>query len=76
MPEVAAFIGARTPDTTGFSKSGPNPGIRSSVIIGEDAFGTPGLGEQTGFADSSCRLAFGYTMTRHGIGTGLNERGQ
>ena len=29
-----------------------------------------------GFADPSYGLAFGYTMTRHGGGTALNERGQ
>jgi CubicO group peptidase (beta-lactamase class C family) len=46
------------------------------MIIGEDAFGTPGLGGQMGFADPSHRLAFGFTTNRHGFGTGLNERGQ
>jgi CubicO group peptidase (beta-lactamase class C family) len=73
-----AVIGARTSYTMGFSKSWPNRdlGVGKSVIIGEDAFGTPGLGGQMGFADPAYRLAFGYTMNRHGIGTGLNERGQ
>jgi CubicO group peptidase (beta-lactamase class C family) len=74
---VDVVIGARTCYTLGFSKSWPNPTVPgSSVIIGEDAFGTPGLGGQMGFADPSYRLAFGYTMTKHGMGTGLNERGQ
>jgi CubicO group peptidase (beta-lactamase class C family) len=73
-----AVAGSRTSYTMGFSKSWPNLdlGTGNSVIIGEDAFGTPGLGGQMGFADPSCRLAFGYTMNKHGIGTGLNERGQ
>ena len=73
-----AVTGPRTSYTMGFSKSWPNRGLGTgnSVIIGEDAFGTPGLGGQMGFADPSFRLAFGYTMNKHGIGTALNERGQ
>lgn len=74
---VDAVIGLRTAYTLGFSKSWPNQHLQdASVIIGEDAFGTPGLGGQLGFADPSCRLAFGYTTIKHGIGTALNERGQ
>jgi CubicO group peptidase (beta-lactamase class C family) len=72
---VDAVIGAPTTFTLGFSKSW-RPRAGFGVLIGEDAFGTPGLGGQMGFADPSYRLAFGYTMTRHGIGTALNERGQ
>jgi CubicO group peptidase (beta-lactamase class C family) len=62
----------------GFSKSWHNPELEAgpSVIIGEDAFGAPGMGGQMGFADPSCRLAFGYTANQHGFGTGLNVRGQ
>jgi CubicO group peptidase (beta-lactamase class C family) len=72
-----AVLGIATSYTLGFSKSWPNFGREGDgVIIGEDAFGTPGLGGQIGFADPSYRLAFAYTMTKHGIGTGLNERGQ
>lgn len=74
--DVDACLGLRTCFTLGFSKSWPNPGPGNGVFIGEDAFGTPGLGGQLGFADPSCRLAFAYTMNRHGVGTGLNERGQ
>jgi CubicO group peptidase (beta-lactamase class C family) len=74
---VDAIAGCRTSYTMGFSKSWFNPEmVGSSVVIGEDAFGTPGMGGQMGFADPSCRLAFGYTMNRHGPGGALNERGQ
>jgi CubicO group peptidase (beta-lactamase class C family) len=76
VTDVDACIGLRTAYTLGFSKSWPNPGAGNGVYIGEDAFGTPGLGGQIGFADPSYRLAFAYTMNRHGIGTGLNDRGQ
>jgi CubicO group peptidase (beta-lactamase class C family) len=76
--DVDAVLGVRTSYTMGFSKSWNNPAIESgsSVIIGEDAFGAPGMGGQMGFADPSLRLAFGYTANRHGFGTGLNARGQ
>lgn len=57
-----------------FASDDPNDG--SSVVIGEGAFGHPGFGGQIGFADPDNQLAFAYTMTKHGIGTGLNERGQ
>jgi CubicO group peptidase (beta-lactamase class C family) len=76
-PDVDAVGGIRTSYTLGFSKSWWNPHLPdSSVVIGEDAFGTPGLGGQMGFADPAHRLAFGYTCTRHGAGTALNARGQ
>jgi CubicO group peptidase (beta-lactamase class C family) len=71
-----AVIGVPTSFTLGFSKSWPSLQQGSGVFIGEDAFGTPGLGGQIGFADPSHRLAFAYVMNRHGAGTGLNERGQ
>jgi CubicO group peptidase (beta-lactamase class C family) len=74
--DVDACLGLRTCFTLGFSKSWPNQGPGNGVLIGEEAFGTPGLGGQIGFADPSYRLAFAYTMNRHGAGTGLNERGQ
>lgn len=73
-----AVFGGISTYTMGFSNCwwGDEPGDGSSVIVGEDAFGTPGFGGQIGFADQSFRLAFGYTMNRHGAGTGINERGQ
>jgi CubicO group peptidase (beta-lactamase class C family) len=76
--DMDAVVGARTTYTMGFSKSWSNYELETgpNVIIGEDAFGTPGMGGQMGFADPSCRMAFGYTTNRHGFGTGLNDRGQ
>jgi CubicO group peptidase (beta-lactamase class C family) len=71
-----AVIGDPTAFTLGYSKSWPSTRPGSGVILGEDAFGTPGLGGQIGFADPSYRLAFAYVMNRHGAGTGLNQRGQ
>jgi CubicO group peptidase (beta-lactamase class C family) len=51
-------------------------GTGASVIWGEDAFGHAGLGGSVGFADPSVRLSFGYVMNEHGLGTGINPRGQ
>lgn len=73
---VDAVIGTPTAYTLGFSKTWPTAQEGSGVIIGEDAFGTPGLGGQLGFADPAYRVAFAYVMNRHGVGTGLNPRGQ
>jgi CubicO group peptidase (beta-lactamase class C family) len=76
VTDVDPCLGIRTAFTLGFSKSWPNRGAGNGLYIGEDAFGTPGLGGQVGFADPSYKLAFGYTMNRHGVGTGLNPRGE
>jgi CubicO group peptidase (beta-lactamase class C family) len=76
VTDLDAVIGGPTSYTLGFSKSWPNPLEGSGVIIGEEAFGTPGAGGQIGFADPSYGLAFAYVMNRHGAGTGLNRRGQ
>lgn len=64
--------------TLGFSKSwgARRLGSGEHVIIGENAFGTPGMGGSIGFADTDARMSFGYVMNRHGSGVGLNERGQ
>lgn len=64
--------------TLGFSKSWGSRrlGTGQHVILGKEAFGTPGLGGSIGFADSDARMSFGYVMNRHGSGVGLNERGQ
>jgi len=74
--EVDAVLGGPTAYSLGFAKSWPSSREGSGMIIGEDAFGTPGAGGQMGFADPSYRLAFAYVMNRHGAGTGLNRRGQ
>lgn len=74
--EMDVVLGGPTAYTLGFAKSWPSPRRGSGMIIGEDAFGTPGAGGQLGFADPSYRVAFAYVMNRHGAGTGLNERGQ
>jgi CubicO group peptidase (beta-lactamase class C family) len=72
-----AVSGARTSYTMGFAKSWANQatGDGNSVIIGEDAFGMPGLGGQIGFADPAYGMAFAYTLNRHGLGS-LDARGQ
>ena len=64
--------------TLGYSKSwgARSLGAGSHVIIGEDAFGTPGMGGSIGFADAGARMSFGYVMNKHGGGVGLNDRGQ
>jgi len=51
-------------------------GGNNSVILSEEAFGHSGIGGSIGFADPNARLSFGYAMSRHGSGAGLNERGQ
>jgi CubicO group peptidase (beta-lactamase class C family) len=62
----------------GFLKSWDNRALGEgmSTIIGECAFGHAGLGGSIGFADPVARMSFGYTMNRHGHGTGINARGQ
>lgn len=64
--------------TLGFSKSwgARRLGSGQHVILGANAFGTPGMGGSIGFADGDARMSFGYVMNRHGSGVGLNERGQ
>lgn len=64
--------------TLGFSKSwgSRSLGQGEHVILGEQAFGTPGMGGSIGFADGQAGLSFGYVMNRHGTGVGLNDRGQ
>jgi CubicO group peptidase (beta-lactamase class C family) len=64
----------------GFVKSIDNrrhpAGGSNSVILSEEAFGHSGIGGSIGFADPRAHLSFGYAMTRHGSGAGLDERGQ
>jgi len=62
----------------GFMKSWDNRALGEgmSTIFGEHAFGHAGLGGSVGFADPAARMSFGYAMSRHGHGTGINARGQ
>jgi CubicO group peptidase (beta-lactamase class C family) len=46
------------------------------MILGEQAFGTPGMGGSIGFADGQARMSFGYTMNQLGPGVAMNQRGQ
>ena len=64
--------------TLGLSKTWGDRRLGSGqyVILGKDAFGTPGMGGSIGFADTDARMSFGYVMNQHGSGVGLNERGQ
>jgi CubicO group peptidase (beta-lactamase class C family) len=51
-------------------------GALESIIMGKHAFGHAGAGGSVGFADTQCRLGFGYNMNHMGAGILLNERGQ
>jgi len=64
--------------TLGFSKCWGHRdlGPGEHVILGEQAFGAPGLGGSLGFADGEAGLSFGYVMNNHGGGVSLNGRGQ
>ncbi len=53
-----------------------NPANQDSIILSEEAFGHSGVGGSVGFADPKARMSFGYVMSGHGPGIGLNERGQ
>ena len=85
MGAVAAATGydavlcAPTRFALGFVKTIDNRGtgnFNASVILAETAFGHTGFGGSIGFADPAASLSFGYAMTKHGGGLGLNERGQ
>jgi len=64
--------------TLGFSKTWGDRrlGPGEHVILGEQAFGTPGFGGSLGFADGEAGMSFGYVMNRLGGGVGLNDRCQ
>jgi CubicO group peptidase (beta-lactamase class C family) len=64
----------------GFMKSMDNRRLENaeacSVILSDAAFGHVGAGGSIGFADPECRMSFGYSMNRMGLGILLNDRGQ
>jgi CubicO group peptidase (beta-lactamase class C family) len=64
----------------GYMKSMDNRALggvdTASCLLSEAAFGHVGAGGSIGFADPECRMSFGYTMNRMGLGLLLNDRGQ
>lgn len=76
--DIDIMLRLPTTFTLGFSKcwGARTLGSGDHVIIGERAFGTPGMGGSIGFADPEARMSFGYVMNQHGSGVGLNDRGQ
>ena len=64
--------------TLGYSKSwgARSDGGGNHVIMGENAFGAPGMGGSIGFADGDARMSFGYVMNLNRRGVGLYDRGQ
>lgn len=76
---VDATILLPTRFALGFVKSVDNrklAGPNNSIVLSEEAFGHSGLGGSIGFADPRARMSFGYAMSKHGPGAGLNDRGQ
>ncbi len=47
-----------------------------SLIIGDRAFGHPGMGGSVGFADPDCRLSFGYNVNQMGMSAITDARAQ
>ena len=76
--DVDVVLRVPTTFTLGFSNCWGDRrlGAGEHVIIGQHAFGTPGLGGSIGFADPQAGMSFGYVMNQHGSGVGLNDRGQ
>ena len=64
----------------GFMKSMDNRRMENaeacSAVLSEAAFGHVGAGGSIGFADPECRMSFGYSMNKMGLGILLNVRGQ
>lgn len=52
------------------------PENRDIYILSDAAFGAPGYGGSTGFADPVEKVSFGYTMNKLGDKIYLSERGQ
>lgn len=64
----------------GFMKSMDNRRLENaeacSAVLSDPAFGHVGAGGSIGFADPQCKMSFGYSMNRMGLGILLNDRGQ
>lgn len=65
----------------GFIKSLDNRGLKTdpptdSAIIGDAAFGHPGMGGSIAFADPDLGMSFAYVMNNLGTQILLNDRGQ
>jgi CubicO group peptidase (beta-lactamase class C family) len=64
----------------GYMKSMDNRKLENSencsAIMSAAAFGHVGAGGSIGFADPECRMSFGYSMNKMGLGILLNDRGQ
>jgi len=75
-----ATLAIPTRFSLGFMKSMDNRALPNteacSAILSEAAFGHVGAGGSIGFADPACRMSFGYTMNRMGLGILMNDRGQ
>jgi CubicO group peptidase (beta-lactamase class C family) len=75
-----ATLAIPTRFTLGYMKSMDNRKLPNadacSVIMSDAAFGHVGAGGSLGFADPECRMSFGYSMNRMGLGILMNDRGQ
>jgi CubicO group peptidase (beta-lactamase class C family) len=75
-----AVLAIPTRFSLGFMKSMDNRkldnAVACSAILSDAAFGHVGAGGSIGFADPECKMSFGYTMNRMGLGILLNDRGQ
>jgi CubicO group peptidase (beta-lactamase class C family) len=75
-----AVLAIPTRFSLGFMKSMDNRKLENaeacSAILSEAAFGHVGAGGSIGFADPECKMSFGYSMNRMGLGILLNDRGQ
>jgi CubicO group peptidase (beta-lactamase class C family) len=64
----------------GYMKSMDNRKLENmescSAIMSAAAFGHVGAGGSIGFADPECKMSFGYSMNKMGLGILLNDRGQ
>jgi CubicO group peptidase (beta-lactamase class C family) len=75
-----ATLAIPTRFSLGFMKAMDNRKLSNaescSAIMSEAAFGHVGAGGSLGFADPECRMSFGYSMNKMGLGILMNDRGQ